>query len=249
MKKIYLCIFVFLFGIAKSQNTQNSNIKKIKFKKETRNLFKLDFSHKLYPSLVSFSNTVFEIIPDSGKFSVDRAEYPWGDVKIENTDRKNEYWFIFSGIPKGKPEKYRIRGKIAKRSPNETLSIFRIIHVPDMQFEFNGKIYYQRFIKELTVDEILKANKLILKIPGSDYKYLDKFVKFQVVSFELSCVGPHRVGLMTYINIGAIFSDEIKNALKNNPSGTTLYFENVRIKDSNDEKKPDYAIPGMVIRK
>ncbi len=229
MKKI--CFLVFLITVYYSHNAQNKAAsklekEKITIKKDARNLFTLDFRTDMYPALISFSNAVFEVLPDTVSYSESKSEFPWSSVKVENSKRKDEYRFTFNGYPKGMNENYSILAKLTKGNSNEKVAAFRLRRMPDPTVDINGVVC--QGLGTITTGDLLKAGKISCKIPGKDYTYMQKHVQFPIMSFVFSA---QTKGVVKEIeNEGENFSLEVIETLKTLQVGDIVFLENIKVK-------------------
>lgn len=202
--------------------------------------FKFSFSTKSYENISLFASTIFEISEKNKGFDSTLAKYPWYSVQISD-NKNNEYSVKLKGqVPNTQNEIEQKTIEILCYPVYEAPLnfILKMKKIADPCFNLNGTIYQSTCT--ITSAELLKAKQLIVQIPGDDYKYLNDYIKFPIVSYVFSTSD----GEIQLSCDKAEFSNEIIEIITKAKPNDKFYFESIKI------KAPDSTIrtlPNLVV--
>ena len=107
-----------------------------------------------------------------------------------------------------------------------------------------GKRKYEKdFSQHFTASELASVSQVACTIPGEDYSYLNEKLKYSIISFKASYDKGKEI--IEIENIGPLFSESLREGIKQLKPGNRLFFENIKVKTESGAVR---NLPTMSIR-
>lgn len=244
--KLLVIISVFLNNLILFSQSDKTNNEKIRVKKENKTLFKLDLSgSQRYDAIRTFSSTTFEAISVTQIYLQNKSLTPWEFVSIDKTDSNDVYLITLIGKPEIKPDTLKLKA-IPAIGKNEDLIILKLRPVPDARcilLNYGNRKYEKDFSQHFTASELASVSQVACAIPGEDYSYLNEKLKCSIISFKASYDKGKEI--IEIENIGPLFSESLREGIKQLKPGNRLFFENIKVKTESGAVR---NLPTMSIR-